>query len=120
MFNYSALTLDHFFNPRNVGEYKTKEGIGTGYIEQLSVGTVMQLQIHVCEELIVDAKFKALGCPATIAVCSWLTMWLINKTINEATALTSEEIIHLHELPKEKRSCAMLGVELLNFAIGDG
>src|SRR5258708_6515424 len=78
MFNFSEIILDHFYSPRNVGEFAVVENYITATVATPDKSAIMQLQIKLDPEnnKIVAAKFKAYGCPATIAVTSWLTIWL--------------------------------------------
>jgi nitrogen fixation NifU-like protein len=115
---YSKKLMDHFTNPRNVGEMPDADGIGT---EGNPVcGDVMKLFIKVKDGRIVDAKFKTFGCGAAIAVSSMITEMAKGKTIDEALAITKESVADaLDGLPPQKMHCSNLGADALHKAIED-
>lgn len=115
---YSQKLMDHFTNPRNVGEIPDADGIGT---EGNPVcGDVMKLYIKVQDGKIVDAKFKTFGCGAAIAVSSMITEMAKGKTIEEAMTITKEAVADaLDGLPPQKMHCSNLGADALHKAIED-
>jgi len=115
---YSKKLMDHFTNPRNVGEIPDADGVGT---EGNPVcGDVMKLFIKVKDGRIVDAKFKTFGCGAAIAVSSMITEMAKGKTIDEAMAITKESVADaLDGLPPQKMHCSNLGADALHKAIED-
>jgi len=115
---YSKKLMDHFTNPRNVGEIPDADGVGT---EGNPVcGDVMKLFIKVKDGKIIDAKFKTFGCGAAIAVSSMITEMAKGKTIDEAMKITKEAVADaLEGLPPQKMHCSNLGADALHKAIED-
>ncbi len=115
---YSAKVMDHFTNPRNVGEIPDADGVGTE--GNPICGDVMQIFIKVKDDTIVDAKFKTFGCGAAIAVSSMITEMIKGKTIDEALAISKETVANeLGGLPAQKMHCSNLGADALKKAIED-
>lgn len=115
---YSEKVMEHFTNPRNVGEISDADGIGT---EGNPVcGDVMKIYIKVKDDRIVDAKFKTFGCGAAIAVSSMVTEMIKGKTVDEALEISKETIADvLGGLPPQKMHCSNLGADALKKAIED-
>ncbi len=115
---YSQKVMDHFMNPRNVGEIPDADGIGT---EGNPVcGDVMKLYIKVKDDRIVDAKFQTFGCGAAIAVSSMITEMVKGKTLDEAMQISKEAVAEaLGGLPPQKMHCSNLGADALKKAIED-
>lgn len=115
---YSQKVMDHFSNPRNVGEIPDADGIG---IEgNPTCGDAMQISIKVQNGVIVDAKFKTFGCGAAIAVSSMVTEMVKGKTIEEALKISKEAVADaLGGLPPQKLHCSNLGADALKKAIED-
>lgn len=115
---YSQKVMDHFMNPRNVGEMPDADGIGT---EGNPVcGDVMKLYIKVDGDRIVDAKFQTFGCGAAIAVSSMITEMVKGKTLDEAMQISKEAVAEaLGGLPPQKMHCSNLGADALKKAIED-
>lgn len=115
---YSQKVMEHFMNPKNVGEIPDADGIG---IEGNPVcGDMMYLFIKVKDDRIEDIKFKTFGCAAAIAVSSILTEMVKGKTLQEALSLTKEDILReIGGLPSQKVHCSVLGIEALRKAIDD-
>lgn len=115
---YSAKVMDHFTNPRNVGEMSDADGIGT---EGNPVcGDVMKIYIKVKDDKIVDAKFQTFGCGAAIAVSSMVTEMTKGMTLDEALKITKASLAEaLDGLPPQKMHCSNLGADALHKAIED-
>ncbi len=113
---YSAKVMDHFTNPRNVGDMPDADGVGTE--GNPTCGDVMQIFIKVKDGKIVDAKFKTFGCGAAIAVSSMITELVKGKTLEEALAMSKETVANeLGGLPAQKMHCSNLGADALRKAI---
>ena len=107
---YSDKVIDHYENPRNVGNMdKDDLNVGTGMVGAPACGDVMRLQIKVSDEgIIEDAKFKTYGCGSAIASSSLLTEWVKGKTLDEASEIKNSEIAAELELPPVKIHCSVL------------
>lgn len=115
---YNDKVMEHFMNPRNVGELDNPDGQGT-YGSPVC-GDMMQIQIKVENDVITDAKFKTFGCGSAIASSSMATEMIIGKTIDEALAVTNKEIIdELGGLPPVKVHCSVLADHAIKCAIYD-
>ncbi len=115
---YSDKVMDHFANPRNVGEIKDASGVGE--VGNPVCGDMMKFYIKVENNIIKDVKFKTFGCGAAIAVSSMVSEMAIGKTIEEALALTNEAVAkELGGLPPNKMHCSNLGADALHKAIED-
>ena len=116
---YSELVMDHFKNPRNVGQIK--EPSGKGKVGNPVCGDIMELSIEVNgDEVITDAKFRTFGCGAAIATSSVLTELVKGKTVNEAEKLSNKAVVDaLGGLPQVKVHCSVLAEEALKRAIED-
>lgn len=115
---YSEKVLEHFRNPRNVGELKNPDGVG---IEGNPVcGDLMEIQIKVEDDRITDIKFKTFGCGSAIATSSMVTELAKGKTLDEAMKITREDVAtELDGLPKQKMHCSNLAADALHRAIED-
>lgn len=115
---YSEKVMDHFMNPRNVGDMENADGIG---IEgNPTCGDAMKIYIKVENGRIIDAKFKTFGCGAAIAVSSMVTEMVKGKTLDEALAISKETVAsELGGLPPQKMHCSNLGADALKKAIDD-
>ncbi len=115
---YSEKVMDHFTNPRNVGEMKDADGIGT---EGNPVcGDVMKIYIKVKDDKVTDAKFQTFGCGAAIAVSSMVTEMVKGMTLDEAMKITKASLAEaLDGLPPQKMHCSNLGADALHKAIED-
>jgi nitrogen fixation NifU-like protein len=110
--------MDHFMNPRNVGEIEDPDGVGEE--GNPTCGDAMRITIKVEGGKIVDAKFKTFGCGAAIAVSSMVTEMVKGKTIDEALSITKQSIVdELDGLPPQKLHCSVLGSDALRKAIED-
>ena len=115
---YNDKVMDHFMNPRNVGEIENPDGQGT-YGSPVC-GDMMQIQIKVEGATIVDAKFKTFGCGSAIASSSMATEMIIGKTVEEALELTNKDVIdELGGLPPVKVHCSVLADHAIKCAIYD-
>ncbi|MBQ8562277.1 MAG: iron-sulfur cluster assembly scaffold protein [Firmicutes bacterium] len=115
---YNDIVMEHFLNPKNVGELENPDGSGT-YGSPVC-GDMMQIQIKVEDETIVDARFKTFGCGSAIASSSMATSMIIGKTIEEALDITNKQIIDaLGGLPPVKVHCSVLADRAIKNAIYD-
>jgi nitrogen fixation NifU-like protein len=113
---YSSTVMDHFKNPRNVGEIEDANGIGE--VGNPLCGDMMTIYLKVKEERIDDIKFKTFGCGAAIAVSSMLTEMAKGKSLEEARKITNKDVAEaLEGLPKNKLHCSNLGADALQKAI---
>lgn len=115
---YTEQVMDHFTNPRNMGEIEDASGVGT--VGNAKCGDIMQISIKVEEGVIVDVKFKTFGCGAAIATSSKATEMIMGKTIDEALTITNKMVMDaLGGLPPVKVHCSVLAEEALHAAIED-
>ena len=115
---YSEKVMDHFSNPRNVGELENASGTGT--VGNAKCGDIMKMDIQVENGVIVDVKFKTFGCGAAIATSSMATEMVKGKTIEEALQLTNKAVAEaLDGLPPVKMHCSVLAEEAIHAAIED-
>jgi len=118
MFQYSEKVMDHFTNPRNVGELENPDGIGR--VGNPSCGDIMEFQIKVDDGLLSDVKFRTFGCGAAIAVSSMVSEMAKGKSLDEAMEITNKMVAsELDGLPKNKLHCSNLGADALHKAIED-
>lgn len=118
---YSDKVIDHYENPRNVGNLdKNAKNVGTGMVGAPACGDVMRLQIQVSDDgIIEDAKFKTYGCGSAIASSSLVTEWLKGKTIDEARTIKNLDIAQELALPPVKVHCSVLAEDVIKAAIED-
>lgn len=115
---YSDVVMEHFMNPRNVGEIENADGVGT--VGNPACGDIMKMWIKIEDDKIVDAKFKTFGCGAAIASSSMATELIKGKTIDEALTISNRAVTKaLGGLPKVKRHCSVLAEEALRKALHD-
>ena len=115
---YSTKVMDHFKNPRNVGEIENPDGVG--HVGNPVCGDIMELYIKVKDGIIVDAKFKTFGCGAAIATSSIVTELVTGKNIKEALKISNKAVAEaLDGLPPVKMHCSVLAEEALKSAIED-
>ncbi len=113
---YSEKVMDHFSNPRNVGEIENADGVGE--VGNASCGDIMKIFLKVEDGLIKDVKFKTFGCGAAIATSSMVTEMAIGKTLEEALTLTNAAVAEaLDGLPAQKMHCSNLAADALHEAI---
>jgi nitrogen fixation NifU-like protein len=115
---YSEKVMEHFRNPRNVGEIENPDGIG--HVGNPVCGDIMELYIKVNNGTIIDAKFKTFGCGAAIATSSMVTEMVKGKSIEEALGISNRAVAQaLDGLPPIKMHCSVLAEEALKSAIED-
>ena len=116
MTKYPKFLMEHFQNPRNVGEISEPDGVGT--VGNASCGDIMQMYIKVNGNKISEATFKTFGCGAAIATSSILTERVKGATLDEALKISEETAKEvLSQLPKEKIPCFTLATDALKLAI---
>ncbi len=115
---YNNKVLDHFLDPRNIGEIKNADGIG--FVGDPSCGDSLKVFIKVKYNRLQEVKYKIMGCPAAIATSSVMSELAVGKTLEEGLNLTDEDILkELVELPEPKVHCSNLGAKALHNAIND-
>ena len=115
---YTEQVMDHFMNPRNMGEMENPDGVGT--VGNAKCGDIMKMDIKVENGIIVDVKFKTFGCGAAIATSSMATEMVKGKTIDEALQLTNKAVAEaLDGLPPVKIHCSMLAEQAIHAAVED-
>jgi nitrogen fixation NifU-like protein len=115
---YTDLVMDHFSNPRNVGEIEDADGVGQ--IGNPVCGDVMRISIAVTDDRISDIKFKTFGCGAAVATSSMVTEMVMGKTLEEAADISNKAVAEaLGGLPPNKMHCSNLAADALHLAIQD-
>ncbi len=115
---YSEKVMEHFKNPRNVGEMENPDGIG--HVGNPVCGDIMELYIKIDDNIIVDARFKTFGCGAAIATSSMVTEMVKGKSISEALEISNLAVAEaLDGLPPIKMHCSALAEAALKLAIDD-
>jgi len=115
---YSEKVMDHFMNPRNVGEIPDADGVGQ--VGNPTCGDIMKVYIKIDGDRIADAKFKTFGCGAAIATSSMVTEMVKGKTIEEALKISNRAVAEsLDGLPPIKMHCSNLAADALHEAIKD-
>ena len=115
---YSEKVMDHFANPRNMGELENADGIGE--VGNAKCGDIMKMYIKVDGDVISDVKFKTFGCGAAVATSSIATEMIKGKTIDEALKLTNKAVVEaLDGLPPAKIHCSVLAEQAMKAAIAD-
>lgn len=111
--------MDHFKNPRNVGEIENASGVGT--VGNAKCGDIMQIFLDIDEnEIIRDVKFKTFGCGAAVATSSMATEMIKGKSVDEALKITNAAVVEaLEGLPPQKIHCSVLAEEAVKAAIED-
>lgn len=117
--NYSEKVIDHFTNPRNVGEIENPSGCGT--VGNAVCGDIMRVYLDIDEnQVIQDAKFKTFGCGAAIATSSMATLLIKGKTVQEALEVTNRAVMEaLDGLPPVKVHCSLLAEQAIHAALWD-
>ena len=115
---YTEKVMDHFKNPRNVGEIENADGVGT--VGNAKCGDIMQMFIKVENDIIVDVKFKTYGCASAIATSSIATDLIKGQPISEALKLTNKAVVEaLDGLPAVKIHCSVLAEQAIKAALSD-
>jgi nitrogen fixation NifU-like protein len=115
---YTDKVMDHFSNPRNIGEIEDADGVGE--VGNPVCGDMMSFYINVQNDKISNIKYKTFGCVAAIAVSSIVSEMAMGKTLSEAKKITKKSVADsLDGLPKEKMHCSNLGADALTKAIED-
>ena len=115
---YTAKVMDHFTNPRNVGEIENADGIGE--VGNAKCGDIMKMYLKIDGNVITDVKFKTFGCGAAIATSSMATELIKGKTIEEALKLTNSAVVEaLEGLPPAKIHCSVLAEQAIKTALAD-
>lgn len=115
---YSDKVMDHFTNPRNVGEIKEANGVGE--VGNAKCGDIMRIYLQVEDDIIKDVKFKTFGCGAAIATSSMVTEMVKGKTLAEALEISNQAVAEaLGGLPPAKMHCSNLAADALHEAIKD-
>lgn len=115
---YSEKVMDHFSNPRNVGELPDADGVGE--VGNAKCGDIMKMYIKVENETITDVRFKTFGCGAAVATSSIATELIKGKPISEALKLTNKAVVEaLDGLPAVKLHCSVLAEQAIKSALAD-
>ena len=115
---YSEKVMDHFANPRNVGEIEDADGVGE--VGNAKCGDIMKMYLKIDNGVITDVKFKTFGCGAAIATSSIATEMVKGKTIEDALKLTNKAVVEaLDGLPPVKLHCSVLAEQAMKAAISD-
>jgi nitrogen fixation NifU-like protein len=116
---YSEKVMDHFQNPRNMGEIENASGVGT--VGNAKCGDIMRIYLDIDENQIIrDCKFKTFGCGAAVATSSMATELVIGKSVNEALQVTNKAVMEaLDGLPPVKVHCSLLAEESIHAALWD-
>jgi len=116
---YSEKVMDHFMNPRNVGEIENASGVGT--VGNAKCGDIMRMYLDIDEDGVVqDAKFKTFGCGAAVATSSMATELVQGKTVQQAMEVTNKAVMEaLDGLPPVKVHCSLLAEEAIHAALWD-
>lgn len=117
--NYSEKVMDHFMNPRNVGEIENASGIGT--VGNAKCGDIMRIYLDIDDNGIIrDCKFKTFGCGAAVATSSMATEMVKGKSIQDALKITNKAVMEaLDGLPVVKIHCSLLAEEAIHAAVWD-
>ena len=110
--------MDHFTNPRNVGEIENADGVGT--VGNAKCGDIMKMYLKIDDDVITDCKFKTFGCGAAIATSSMATELIKGKSVKDALKLTNQVVVEaLDGLPPVKVHCSVLAEEAFKTALAD-
>ena len=115
---YTETVMDHFMNPRNVGEIENADGVGE--VGNAKCGDIMKMYLKIDNDVITDVKFETFGCGSAIASSSMATEMVKGKTVEEALAITNRQVVDaLGGLPAHKLHCSVLAEESIKSAIKD-
>ena len=115
---YSEKVMDHFMNPRNMGEIEDADGVGT--VGNAKCGDIMRIFVKVEDGVIQDVKFKTFGCGAAVATSSMSTEMVVGKTVEEALKVTNKAVMEaLDGLPPVKVHCSLLAEQAIHAALWD-
>ena len=115
---YTETVMDHFMNPRNVGEIPDADGVGE--VCNAKCGDIMKMYLKIKDDKIEDVKFETFGCGSAIASSSMATEMIKGKTLEEATAVTNKQVVEaLGGLPAHKLHCSVLAEEAIKSAVKD-
>ena len=115
---YSEKVMDHFTNPRNVGEIENAAGVGT--VGNAKCGDIMRMYLDIEDNIVKDAKFKTFGCGAAVATSSMATELVKGKTVEEALKVTNKAVMEaLDGLPPVKVHCSLLAEKAIHAALWD-
>jgi len=115
---YTEKVMDHFTNPRNVGEMENPDGVGE--VGNAKCGDIMRIYLDIEGDIIKDVKFKTFGCGAAVATSSMVTEMVKGKTIDEAMVISNAAVAEaLGGLPETKMHCSNLAADALHKAIGN-
>ena len=115
---YSEKVLDHFSNPRNVGEIEDASGVGT--VGNAKCGDIMKMYLKIEDDIVKDVKFETFGCGSAIASSSMATELIKGKPVSEARQLTNQAVAEaLDGLPDYKMHCSVLAQEAIESALKD-
>ena len=113
---YTETVMDHFMNPRNVGEIENPDGVGQ--VGNAKCGDIMKMYLKIKNNIIEDVKFETFGCGSAIASSSMATEMVKGKTIEEALAVTNKQVVDaLGGLPAHKLHCSVLAEESIKAAV---
>ena len=115
---YSEKVMDHFMNPRNVGEIEDASGVGE--VGNAKCGDIMKIYLKIDHDTVIDVKFETFGCGSAIASSSMATEMIKGKPVSEALQLTNRAVVEaLDGLPAHKLHCSVLAEEAVRAAIRD-
>jgi len=115
---YNQTVMDHFMNPRNMGDLKEADGVGE--VGAAACGDIMKISLKIKDGKIEDARFKTFGCGSAIASSSMATELIKGRTIDEAMSFSNQEVVDaLGGLPPVKIHCSVLAEEALKAALED-
>ena len=115
---YSEKVIDHFMNPRNVGEIENADGVGT--VGNAKCGDIMRIFLKVENDIITDVKFKTFGCGAAVATSSMATELVLGKNVQDALQVTNKAVMEaLDGLPPVKVHCSLLAEQAIHAALWD-
>ncbi len=115
---YTDIVMDHFMNPRNVGEIENADGIGE--VGNAKCGDIMKIYLKIDNNVITDVKFETFGCGSAIASSSMATEMIKGKTVKEALDITNKQVVDaLGGLPAHKLHCSVLAEEAVKSAVKD-